>query len=59
MERMEQWKVAVIHGYRYLGGRKKLALVTEPFSAYMEPLCRVSRGKTVEAESGKRDYRHP
>src|SRR4029453_12640649 len=53
MERMEQWKVAVIHGYRYLGGRKKLTLITELFSTYMELLYRVSRGKT-----GKRDDRN-
>jgi hypothetical protein len=24
----------------------------------MESLCRVSRGKTGEADTGKRDYRH-
>jgi hypothetical protein len=52
------WKVAVIQGYRYLGKRKKLTLITELFSTYMEPLCRVSRGKTEEGEAGKRDYRH-
>jgi hypothetical protein len=37
---------------------KKLALITEPFCTYMEPLCHVSRGKTGEADTGKRDYRH-
>ena len=26
MERMEQWKVAVNHGYRYLGGHERLYL---------------------------------
>jgi hypothetical protein len=37
---------------------KKLALITELFWTYMEPLCRVSRGKTGEGDVGQRDYRH-
>jgi hypothetical protein len=28
------------------------------FLSYMEPLFYVSRGKTGEADTGKRDYRH-
>jgi hypothetical protein len=32
---------------------KKLALITELFWTYMEPLCRVLRGKTGEGETGK------
>ena len=51
--RKEQRLVTIIYDYRYLGGRKKLTLITELFSTYMELLYRVSRGKT-----GKRDYRH-
>src|SRR5207249_9319073 len=31
---------------------------TELFCTYMKPLCRASRGKTGEADTGKRDYRH-
>jgi hypothetical protein len=50
--------IPINHGYRYLGGRKKLALITELFSAYMEPLFYVSRGKSGEADTGKRDYRN-
>jgi hypothetical protein len=38
--------------------RKQLALITELFCTYMEPLCRVSRGKTGDGETGKRDYRN-
>src|SRR5688572_15254446 len=38
--------------------RKYLALITALFCAYMEPLCHVSRGKTGEADTGKRDYRN-
>src|SRR4029434_10188622 len=38
---------------------KKLALITALFCPSMKPLSRVSRGKTEEAESGKKDYRHP
>jgi hypothetical protein len=30
-----------------------LALVTEPFCTYMEPLCHVSRGKIGEGDAGK------
>jgi hypothetical protein len=41
------------------GRGKKLALITERFSTYMDPLYRVSKGKTGEADSGKRDYRNP
>ena len=50
--------VAINHGYRYLGGRKKLTLITELCSAYMEPLFYVSRGKIGEGDTGKRDYRN-
>jgi hypothetical protein len=50
--------VTITYGYRYLGGRKKLTLITELCSAYMVPLLPVSRGKTGEADSGKRDYRN-
>jgi hypothetical protein len=32
--------------------------VTFLFPPYMEPLCYVSRGKTGEGDTGKRDYRH-
>jgi hypothetical protein len=35
---------------------KKLALITELVCPYMEPLCRVSRGKTGEADTGKWDW---
>jgi hypothetical protein len=35
---------------------KQLALITELFCAYMEPLYRVSRGKTGEEDTGKRGY---
>ena len=38
--------------------RKQLALITELLCPHMEPRCRVSRGKTGEGETGKRDYRH-
>jgi hypothetical protein len=48
----------IIHGYRYLGGRKKLTLITELCSAYMEALFYVSRGKIGEGDTGKTDYRH-
>jgi hypothetical protein len=37
---------------------KQLALITEFFCTYMAPLCRVSRGKIGETDTGKRDYRH-
>ena len=37
---------------------KQLALITELFCPSMELLCRVSRGKTGEADTGKRDYRN-
>jgi hypothetical protein len=37
---------------------KKLALISELFWTYMEPLCRVSRGKAGEADTRKRDYRY-
>ena len=37
---------------------KQLALITELLCPNMEPRCRVSRGKTGEGETGKRDYRH-
>ena len=56
--RKEQRLVTIIYDYRYLGGRKKLTLITELFSTYMELLYRVSRGKTGEGETGKRAYRH-
>ena len=52
------YEVSINQGYRYLGGRKKLTLITELCSAYMEPLCHVSRGKTGEGDTGKRDYRY-
>jgi hypothetical protein len=38
--------------------RKQLALITALFCPYMEPLFYVSRGKTREDDTGKRDYRH-
>jgi hypothetical protein len=41
-----------------LGGRKKLTLITELCSAYMEPLFYVSRGKIGEGDTGKPDYRN-
>jgi hypothetical protein len=37
--------VTIMQDYRYLGRGKNLALITELFSTYMEPLSRVSRGK--------------
>jgi hypothetical protein len=43
----------------YLGGRKKLALITKLFCLYMEPLSYVSRGKTGEADTEKRDWTKP
>jgi hypothetical protein len=49
---------AVILSYRSVREGKKLAMIKELFSPYMEPLCRVSRGTTGEADTGKRDYRH-
>ena len=39
--------------------RKKLVLITYLFLYYMEPLCHVSRGKTGEERTEKRDYRNP
>jgi hypothetical protein len=48
----------IIQDYRYLGEGKQLALRTELFCTYMEPLSRVSRGKAGEADTGKRDYRY-
>jgi hypothetical protein len=50
--------VTIMQDYRYLGRGKNLALITELFSTYMEPLSRVSRGKSRETGTGKRDYRH-
>jgi hypothetical protein len=44
------------HGdlYRQLcSSSKKLALITELFWTYMEPLCCVSRGKTGQADAGR------
>jgi hypothetical protein len=38
--------------------RKQLALITERFCPYMEPLCHVSRGETREVDTGKTDYRY-
>jgi hypothetical protein len=35
---------------------QQLALITEVFCTFMESLCRVSRGKTGETDTGKRDY---
>jgi hypothetical protein len=35
-----------------------LALITEIILPYMEPPCRVSRGKTGEGDTGKTDYRN-
>jgi hypothetical protein len=40
------------------GRGKKLAMITEYFSTYMDPLYRVSKGKTGEGETGKSYYRH-
>ena len=37
---------------------KKLALITALFCPCMEPLGRVSRGKTGEGETGKREHRY-
>ena len=42
--RKEQRLVTIIYDDRYLGGRKKLTLITEIFCTYMEPLCGVSIG---------------
>jgi hypothetical protein len=50
--------MSIIQGYCYLGGGKKLTLITELFSTYMEPRSCVSSGKTGEADTGKRDYRY-
>jgi len=50
--------VTIMQDYRYLGRGKNLALRTELFSTYMEPLSRVSRGKSRETDTGKTDYRH-
>jgi len=35
-----------------------MSVITELFCTYMDPLCRVPRGKTGEGDSGKTDYRH-
>jgi hypothetical protein len=48
----------ITYGYRYLGGRKKLTLISELFSTYMEPLCRMSRDKIGEGDTRKRDYQY-
>jgi hypothetical protein len=48
----------IIQDYRYLGEGKQLALRTELFCTYMEPLSRVSRGKAGEADTGKRYYQY-
>jgi hypothetical protein len=37
---------------------RKAVPATALFLAYMDPLCHVSRGKTGEGETGKRDYRN-
>jgi hypothetical protein len=37
---------------------KKLALITELCSTYIEALCRMLRGKTKKADPGKRDERY-
>ena len=37
---------------------KKLALITELFCPYMEPLWRMARGKISEDATWKRDYRY-
>ena len=37
---------------------RKAVPVPSLFLSYMEPLFYVSRGKTGEADTGKRDYRH-
>jgi len=37
---------------------RKAVPATSLFLSYMDPLCHVSRGKTGEGETGKRDYRH-
>ena len=38
---------------------RKAAPVTSLFQSYMESLSHVSRGKSGEGDTGKRDYRHP
>src|SRR5206468_3296321 len=38
--------------------RGETGLITSLFLCYMEPVCYVSRGKSGEADTGKRDYRH-
>jgi hypothetical protein len=37
---------------------KQLVLITAVFWTDMEPRCHVSRDKTGETDTGKRDYRH-
>ena len=37
---------------------RKVVPATSLFLSYMDSLCHVSRGKTGEGETGKRDYRH-
>ena len=37
---------------------RKAVPATSLFLSYMDPLCHVSRGKTGEGETGKRDYQH-
>jgi hypothetical protein len=54
----EKWAFSIDNSANPLK-RKQLALIRELFWTGMEPLCRVSRGKTGEADTGKRDYRNP
>jgi len=37
---------------------RKAVPVASLFLSYMDPRCRVSRGKTKQADSGKRDYQY-
>ena len=37
---------------------RKAVPATSLFLSSLDPLCHVSRGKTGEADTGKRDYRH-
>jgi hypothetical protein len=44
--------------YRHVGWGDISVPITQLFSVYMEPLWHVSRGKTEEIDSEKRDYRY-
>ena len=51
--------VPINQGYRYLGGGRKLTLITELCSANIEPLFYVSRGKIGEGDNREEGLLEP